>query len=245
MSTSSSIRVLPETARQMTAPMVSSVDAFVERLAAEVSTARERVRSLQTKAAEAFAGQERRLIGFVSLADRIHAILLPRLESFAKVEVFKDIKKIVSLEGQGLDVRGFHGRTTTLSIPFSDACPAKVQLSFRVGHDGPVENAIMDYRLEILPIFFQFDNHDQLIVPISHPDEDAIAGWIEDKLVRFTRTFFELHFHDQYQQKHLETDVVMNIRFPKTDAVGKQEYEGRTYYFYTDESLLAFRKGSV
>jgi YHS domain-containing protein len=34
----------------------------------------------------------------------------------------------------------------------------------------------------------------------------------------------------------------MNIRFPKAHAAGKKEYEGHTYYFYTDESLLAFEK---
>lgn len=242
MSTAAPARASPQTAGQTTAPTVSSVDALVERLGAEVAAARERVQSLQTKAAETFAGQEERFMSFVTVADRIHAILLPRLEAFTKVDVFKDIKQIVSLEGQGLDVRGFHGRTTTLSVPFSDACPAKVQLSFRLGHDGPVENAIMDYRLEILPIFFKFDSHDQLVIPINYPNEGALAEWIEDKLVGFTQTFFELHFHDQYQQKHLETDPVMNIRFPKADAAGKKEYEGRTYYFYTDESLLAFEK---
>lgn len=242
MSTAAPPKDPPETADQITAPTVSSVDALVERLGAEVSAARERVRSLQSKAAEAFAGQEQRFMRFVTVADRVHAILLPRLETLTKVDVFKDIKQIVSLEGQGLDVRGFHGRTTTLSIPFSDACPAKVQLSFRLGHDGPVENSIMDYRLQILPIFFKFDSQDQLVIPINHPSEGAIAEWIEDKLVGFTQTFFELHFHNQYQQKHLETDVVMNIRFPKVYAAGKKEYQGRTYYFYTHESLLAFEK---
>jgi len=240
MSTATPTRVPSGTADQITAPTVSSVDAFVERLGAEVSAARERVQSLQTKAAEAFAGQEQRFMNFVSVADRIHSILLPRLKAFTKVDVFKNIAQFVSLEGQGLDVRAFHGRTTTLTLPFSDDCPAKVQLSFRLGHDGPVENAIMDYRLEILPIFFKFDSHDQLIVPIDHPDEDAIAGWIEDKLVGFTRSFFELHFHNEYQKTHLTTDPVMNIRFPKAYAAGKKEYQGRTYYFYTDESLLAF-----
>lgn len=226
MSTAAPARIPSKTVNQITAPTVSSVDALVERLDAEVAAARERVRSLQTKAAEAFAGQQERFMRFVTVADRIHSILLPRLEAFTKVEVFKDIKQIVSLEGHGPDVRRFHGRTTTLSIPFSDACPANVQLSFRLGHDGPVENAIMDYRLEILPIFFKFDSHDQLIVPINHPNEDAIAGWIEDKLVGFTQTFFELRFHDQYQQKHLETDPVMNIRSPRRMPQGKRNTRG-------------------
>lgn len=242
MSTAASAKVQLETAGQVASLRMSSVDALVERLGAEVSAARERVRSLQTKAAQAFAGQEERFMRFVTMADRVHAILLPRLEALTKVDVFKDIKQIVSLEGQGLDVRGVHGRTTTLAVPFSDACPAKVQLSFRLGHDGPVENAIMDYRLEILPIFFKFESHDQLMIPISHPNEDAIAKWIEDKLVGFTQAFFELHFHNEYQRTHLETDVVMNMRFPKANAAGEKEYEGRTYYFYTDESLLAFER---
>ena len=240
MSTTAPTRVPPETADKITAPTVSSVDAFVERLDAEVSTARQRVRSLQTKAAKAFAGQEQRFIDFITVADRVHAILLPRLKAFTKVDVFKNIVQFVSLEGKGLDVRAFHGRTTTLSVPLSDECPANVQLSFRHGHDGPVENAIMDYRLEILPIFFKFDSHDQLIIPISNPNEDAIAGWIEDKLVGFTQSFFELHFHNEYQKKRLTTDPVMSIQFPKAYAAGKKEYQGRTYYFYTDESLLAF-----
>lgn len=242
MSTATPTRVLPDTAARTTAAEVSSVDSFVERLAAEVSTASERVRSLQANAAEVFAGQQERSMRFVAVADRIHSILLSRLDAFTQVDVFKDVRQIVSQGGQGLDVRGFHGRTTTLSIPFSADCPAKVQLSFRLGHDGPVENALMDYRLEILPIFFRFDSHDQLMIPINDLDEDAIAGWVEDKLVGFTQSFFELSFHKQYQQKHMETDPVMNIRFPKAYAAGKQEYQGRTYSFYTNESLQAFEK---
>ena len=229
----------PESSAQTT---VSSVDALVERLGAAVSSAKERVRSLQTNAAEAFADREQRCANFAALADRIHAIMLPRVDAFMKVDIFKNIEQCVSVEGQGLDVRGFHGRTTTLSLPFSDDCPAKVQLSFRLRHDGPVENAIMDYRLEILPIFFKFLSHDQLIFPISHPNEEAIAGWIEDRLVGFTQSFFELHFHGQYQKTHLETDPVMNVRFPKAYAAGTKEYKGHTYYLYTHESLRAFEE---
>ncbi len=242
MPTAALARDYPQTAGQIATPSRAQRDGLVERLSAEVTGARERIQSLQTEAAEAFAGQEQRFMQFVAVADRIHAILLPRLEVFTKVEVFKDIKQFVSVEGQGLDGRGFHGRTTTLSIPLSDACPAKVQLSFRLGHDGAVENAIMDYRLEILPIVFKFDSHDQLSIPVNAPDADAISRWIEDKLVEFTRTFFELQFHDQYQRNHLVTDVVMNVRFPKVYAAGQQECEGHTYYFFTPASLQAFSR---
>ena len=176
------------------------------------------------------------------MADRIHAILQPRIEAFTKVNVFKDIEQGVSLEHRGPEGRGFHGRTTTLSVPSSDACSGKVELSFSLGHDGPIENAVMDYRLEILPIFIKFESHDQLVIPIENPDEDAIAAWIDDKLVGFTRTYFEMYFTEQYQKQSFVMDHVMNIRFPSAFAAGETEYQGRTYHFYTKESLQAFEK---
>ena len=221
---------------------MSSAAPLVERLAAEVAAATERIHSLQTEAARVFLGQERRFIRFVALADRIHAILQPRIEAFTKVNVFKDIEQGVSLEQRGPEGRGFHGTTTTLSVPSSDACSGKVELSFRVGHDGPIENAIMDYRLEILPIFIKFDSHDRLVIPIENPSEDAIAAWIDDKLVGFTRTYFEMYFTEQYQKKSFEMDPLMSIRFPRAFEAGNMEYQGRTYHFYTNESLQAFEK---
>lgn len=221
---------------------MSSVDPLVERLAAEVAAATERIHSLQTEAARVFLGQEQRFMRFVALAERIHAILQPRIEAFTKVNVFKDIEPNVSLELRGPEERGFHGRTTTLSVPSSDACSGKVELSFHLGHDGPIENAIIDYRLEILPIFIKFESHDQLVIPIENPSEDAIAAWIDDKLVGFTRTYFEMYFTEQYQKQSFEMDPVMNVRFPRAFAAGKKEYQGHTYHFYTKESLQAFEK---
>jgi len=226
----------------MESAIMPSVNILVERLTAEVDELTERVHTLQAEAAKVFLGQEERFMRFVALTERIHAILQPRIEAFTKLNVFKDITQNVSLELRGPEERGFHGRTTTLSVPSSDACSGKVELSFRLGHDGPIENAILDYRLEILPIFIKFESHDQLVIPIDGPSEDAIAAWIDDKLVGFTRTYFEMYFTQQYQQQSFEMDPVMNVRFPRAFAAGKEEYQGRTYHFYTKESLQAFEK---
>ena len=221
---------------------MSSVDPLIERLSAEVAVAAERIHVLQTEAAKAFIGHEQRFMRFVALTERIHAVLQPRIEAFTKVNVFKDVKPNVSLELRGPEERGFHGRTTTLSVPPSDACSGKVELSFHLGHDGPLENAIIDYRLEILPIFIKFESHDQLVIPINNPSEDVVAAWIDDKLVEFTRTYFEMYFTEQYQKQSFEMDPVMNIRFPRAFAAGRQECQGHTYHFYTKESLEAFEK---
>mgnify|MGYP000405700468 CR=1 FL=1 len=55
-------------------------------------------------------------------------------------------------------------------------------------------------------------------------------------------TYFEMCFTEQYQKQSFEMDPVMNVRFPKAFAAGKKEYQGRTYHFYTKESLQAFEK---
>lgn len=219
-----------------------SVQQLVERLAAEVAAATERVHSLQTEAARVFVGHEERFMRFVALTERIHGILQPRIEAFTKVNVFREVTQNVSLELRGPKERGFHGKTITLCVPSSDACSGKVEVSFRVGHDGPIENAIMDYHLEILPIFIKFDSHDQLVIPMDNPREETIAAWIDDKLVGFTRSYFEMYFTEQYQKQSFEMDPVMNIRFPRAFAAGKKEYQGRIYHFFTPESLEAFEK---
>ena len=230
------------TASQLASSETALVKQLTDRLAAEVAAATERIHSLQTEAAKVFLRQEQRFMHFVALTQRIHAILQPRIEAFTKVNVFKDIQQSVSLELRGPEARGFHERKTTLAVPSSEACSGKVELSFCVGHDGSIENAIIDYHLEILPIFIKFDSHDQLLIPIGNPSEPAIAAWIDDKLVGFTRTYFEMYFTEQYQKRSFEIDPVMNIRFPRAFAAGKKDYQGRTYHFYTTDSLQAFEK---
>ncbi|MEN6498101.1 MAG: hypothetical protein ABFD16_27700 [Thermoguttaceae bacterium] len=219
-----------------------SVDQLVRRLSDEITAARERVHSLQTEATQVFHDQEERFKRFVALADRIRAIFQPRIEALTELTVFKDIKQTMGLERQGPEGRGLHEETITLSVPYSEVCPAKVVLSFRVGHDGEIENAIIEYGLEIIPIYIKFDSHAQLLVPIDSPSDEAVAAWLDDRLVEFTRTYLELYFTDQYQTQSLETDPVMHIRFPRAFAVGKREYQGRVYHFYTKESLQEFDK---
>jgi YHS domain-containing protein len=221
---------------------MQSVDQLVDRLSDEMDAARERLHSLQTEATQVFHDQEQRFTRFVALADRIRAIFLPRIEALTELSVFKDIKRTLGLERQGPEGRGLHAETITLSVPYSEECPAKVVLSFRVGHDSAIENAVIEYVLEILPIYIKFDSHAQLLVPLDSPSDEAIAAWLDDRLVEFTRTYLELYFSEQYQKRSLETDPVMNIQFPRAFSAGKREYQGRTYHFYTKGSLQDFEK---
>lgn len=220
-----------------------SVDQLVQRLSDEIAAAVERLDVLRTEASRVFIhDQDQRFKRFVALAGRIRDMLQLRIEAITEVNVFKDAKRSHGLERQGPEGRGLHEETTTLSVPYSEECPASAALSFRVGHDGPIENAIINYGLEILPVYVEFESRAKLVVPIDNPSDEAIAAWIDDRLVEFTRTYLELYFTGQCQKQSLETDPVMNIRFPRAFAAGKREYRGRTYHFYTKESLQQFEK---
>jgi YHS domain-containing protein len=105
---------------------------------------------------------------------------------------------------------------------------------------SPIERAVEGLHVKILPIFIKLDSHDELVVPIDEPNDETISAWIDDKLVGFTKTYFEVYFSDEYQKDSLELDPVMNIRFPRALAVAKREYQSRTYHFYTEESYRLF-----
>jgi len=236
MSTVAPERDLAATTPQRIHPTNISVDGLIKRLDEEVSAARQRVTSLQADAAAEFDCHQQRLMRFDKVADLVQEILLSRLVAFTSVNVFRDVKQNV------VHAQGCHGRMTTLTVPYSDKRPAPMEFSFHLDHDGPIENVVMDYRLQILPIFIKFDSHDQLVIPIDQPNEESIAAWIDDKLLEFTRVYFEVYFHDEYQKRNLEMDPVMNVRFPKSFAAGKKEYQKRILYFYTVESLEKFER---
>jgi YHS domain-containing protein len=52
-----------------------------------------------------------------------------------------------------------------------------------------------------------------------------------------------MYFTESYQKPSFAVHPVMNIRFPRTFVAGKKNYQGRTYHFYTKESLQGFEKG--
>ncbi len=223
--------------------MTPSVDRLAERLSDEIAAAVERLHSLRIEASHAFShDQDQRFQRFVALAGHIRGILQPRIEAIMEVNIFKHARRSLGLERHGPEGRALHEETITLSVPYSDECPAIAVLSFHVGHDGPIENAVINYGLEILPIYVEFESRATLVVSIDNPSDEAIAAWIDDRLVEFTRTYLELYFTAQYQKQSLETDPVMNIQFPRAFAAGKREYHGRTYHFYTAESLQQFDK---
>jgi YHS domain-containing protein len=122
----------------------------------------------------------------------------------------------------------------------TDAYPANTILTIGISADATVEEAIITYNLEILPIFFQFDGHDQLVVPVDTVNNEHIAAWIDGKLLQFTDTYLRIQVIEQYQQSSMVVDPVCGMRINRADAEATVDYSGRTYYFCVDQCRQKF-----
>jgi YHS domain-containing protein len=118
--------------------------------------------------------------------------------------------------------------------------PAGTKLDIGISAESTVNNAILTYDLEILPIFFQFEGHHQLVVPLDATDDRTVASWLDGKLLGFTDTYLQLQVVDQYQQSNMVVDPVCGMRINQTSAAATAEYEGRTYYFCVEQCREKF-----
>jgi hypothetical protein len=85
--------------------------------------------------------------------------------------------------------------------------PASTMLSLFVSSDIEIQNVIVTYDLEILPIYFQFQGHEQVTVPIADVFDDRIAAWIDAKLVEFVDAYLRTQTVDQYRLSTREAAV--------------------------------------
>ncbi len=160
------------------------------------------------------------------------SIIKPRMEELARRFEHADFVEVDDKEGSVWTCRFKH----------TPRYPASTKLILSVTHDEEIHNILLDYRLEILPVFMKYDSADQLALPISDFDEQRATEWVESKLITFLKTYLKMEFVDQYQKENLVTDPVLNVRISKLTAQSHVDYQGHTYYFLTDESQQTFLK---
>ena len=160
-----------------------------------------------------------------SLVDRL---LLPRVSALANR--FQHAR-LAYVEGQlavGIDFR------------HSERFPATVKLQMGVTHDDRVQSLVAFYDASILPIFMEFQRHDQATWKLEAVDESEFTSWVESHLISFLDTYLRIEEVDQYQQETLCTDPVCGMRIRKSAAATSVEHQGITYYFCVESCREAF-----
>jgi YHS domain-containing protein len=117
---------------------------------------------------------------------------------------------------------------------------ARIRLRFSAATDRDVRKLILNYNLEIIPVFMQFDSHAEAEWPLDTLDMQKAADWLDDRIVEFVRTYLSLHENEHYLKEQLVEDPVAGVRFPRYAAATSLTWGGKTYYFIGEETRREF-----
>jgi hypothetical protein len=68
----------------------------------------------------------------------------------------------------------------------------RIHLRFSASTDLDIRKVILSYDLEIVPMFFHYDPHAELVFPLDEVDEEAAGRWVDDRIVDFVRTYLSM-----------------------------------------------------
>jgi hypothetical protein len=142
---------------------MTEIDEFKAQLWGEAEAATERIREMQDQAAEQYRESQSNYAVFLDLNHRIQEAIRPWVEAFA--ESLPDVTPVVTERNFGPAGRVFHGVLVTFTIPRGARCPANIELRF--GLDAELDSLILFYGLEIVPVFLEFERHDQITLPLN------------------------------------------------------------------------------
>lgn len=201
------------------------------RLDAVKEEARGRISDFQAEAASAQQGIRDRFQEFLPIAERIVAIARQKLELLRERLEFDVTPSQVHTDR-------LYSRSVTLDVKSELA--GVIRLGFRLTHDTDVRHILLDYTLEIIPVFFRFNPHARLEMPLDPYDEAAVGAWLDDRIVEFAHAYLELHSTKQYQEKVMVNDPVAGISFPKYFAATTLDHDGTTHHFISEETRREF-----
>jgi len=197
---------------------MGDVNKLLERIDGTIAAAKERVQQQKQPLLQDVQRQQR-LQRFEEARDQIRAIAKPRLEALARR--FGDRVQVTPKVSQ-----------TRAAVTFDFKSPeALITLTFSVVPDRDMENAVVEYDLDIMPVLMTYESHAEFRAPIDKLDPAALETWLDDWIIKFVEFYMRLHESEAYGRSEYVEDPVANIRFPRFAAVAILEHKGTTYYF--------------
>jgi len=209
---------------------MADITSLLQRIDAEFNAVDDKVKKNQQENLEDYRQRQKRMEQFAKVVDELKTIWTPRLEALQKR--FGDRVKITPR---------FTPSSREATFEFQSSL-ARIRLKFSAYADRDVKNINLTSDLDIVPILTQFDAHSELQLPLDAPNKDAVAKWVEDRIVSFVHTYLSMHENNFYMKDHLVEDPITRVQFAKFAAGATLEWKGSTYYFVDDESRKEFIK---
>ena len=176
---------------------MAEIDEFKARLRGEAEAATESIQEMQTQAAEQFREMRSNYADLPRREPADREALRPWVEAFA--ESLPGVTPVVTERDSGPAGRVFHGVFFTFSLPGASAA-GEHHAPVRARAGVAINGLTLSYDVEIVPLFIQFERHDQIALP---PDSSSVAeavAWFQQKALTFTRTYVSLFFRPEYQK---------------------------------------------
>lgn len=210
---------------------MADLEHFSRQIEARLATARREPNWQPDQTAEFMADLAPRRRVYEDVAPRlVQTIIRPHLQSLASF--FPNAK---------LD-RAEHDDRCACWFGYCDRFPTNTKVEIAVEHDERIENLVIHYELYIMPVFLKFDAHDKLTTPLGGVADQAIADWVEAKLLAFLDTYLRLDRGEDDFEDEVVVDPVCGMRISRSSAGAKMDYRGHPYYFCTDECRQQFDK---
>jgi len=201
---------------------------LLNRIDAEFSALDDKIKRARDERLQEHQARQERLAAFEKQLETLPEVVRPRLE--ALIQRFGDRVKVTPQIASS---------SREVGLDFQSEL-ARIRLRLSAATDQQVRNLILNYNLEILPVFMQFESHHQAEWPLDAIDRQAVADWVDDRLVDFVKTYLSLHENEYYLKDHMVEDPVAGVRFPRYAAATTTEWTGKTYYFIGDETRREF-----
>jgi YHS domain-containing protein len=203
---------------------------LASRIDAEFAAVVERMKQQRTEQLGEQRGRQERLARLGKVFDELSQVWKPRLDV------------LVNKFGELVEVKPRLVPSTREATFTFQSKQARVRLKFAASTDRDVRKVILSYDLDIIPVVLQFEPHAELEFPLEAVNEQAVAKWIDDRILDFVRTYLALGDNEVYLKEYMVEDPISQVRFPNFAAGATLKWQGKTYYFIGEETQQEFIK---
>lgn len=209
---------------------MAELENLVSRIDAEFAANDEKLRQFRTREFEDYKGRQERLELFSTVCEQLREVWRPRLEALA--ERFEERVSVTPSVSPTRRETEFRFRSNL----------AEIVLEFSATTDVDVRKLVLSYDLRIIPVLMRFEPHAETEFPLEAVDPEAVAQWIDDRIVQFVRVYLALHENEYYLKGHMVEDPVTGTRFPRFAAAATCDWHGETYYFISAVTCAEFER---
>jgi len=93
-----------------------------------------------------------------------------------------------------------------------------------------------------MPVFFYYNEQDNLTLPIDWVRNEEVADWVEERLLEFLDTYLRIDAGSDGLVEEAVTDPVCGMQILLSSAIANDSYYGHPYFFCSKECLAEFQE---